>query len=149
MADNEQVREALEKHYISIWQDWYADIDDAIPAAIFFEEVSTWSIYQHNEHEHHINLGEWDVEQLLKDDEPLPPTSTDWPKWRQELVHEMLHEYQFRGLNRESTPEGEALHAVHRHKFAGQGHDADYFTAIAKWAPYFGLTPEDLIERVR
>jgi hypothetical protein len=66
-----------------------------------------------------------------------------WPTWKVELVHEMLHEWEHKGLAA-PTGAGEALWRANPDSF-GSDHMARFFRAIADKAPYFGLTPEQLI----
>ena len=97
-------------------------------------------------HEHRIRLWRDGRQELLNNDGLIPIATDSWPTWYRELVHEMLHEYQFRALNQQATPEGAELHTAHHQRFPGPGHNAVFFTAIARWAHYFDLMPEQLVE---
>jgi hypothetical protein len=147
-AMRENVQKVLERVYRKIWNDWYADVPAATPATIVFELDASTSLYSHVLHEHRIGFGEVDAEELLNNDGLIPIATDGWPAWCRELVHEMLHEYQFRALNQQATPEGGELHTAHHRRFPGPRHDAVFFTAIARWAHYFDLTPEQLVERI-
>lgn len=68
-----------------------------------------------------------------------------WPAWKRELVHELLHEYQYKVVAGNASVMGKALEKKHCHCFDGPGHDAHFFTAIAEKASYFGMSPETLI----
>lgn len=149
---HELARAALESEYLQMWQVWYSDSDCETPAKICFEPNSSWSIYSHKEHEHRINLGERDVDELLGKGEPefqRAANSPDWPKWKQELVHEMLHEYQYKAIGQQATCDGQQLYDLHNAKFVGQGHGPDYFTAIHKIAQLLNISPEELIKQIR
>ena len=61
------------------------------------------------------------------------------------MLHEMLHEYQFKVL-KQPTEAGEQLFKTSKKRFPGEGHDAVFYTAIAVWAPEFGLSPESFAQ---
>ena len=65
----------------------------------------------------------------------------EWSLVRGQLLHEMMHEYQFKVV-KEPSVAGELLFATTRARFAGPGHDARFYTAIATLASHFELTPE-------
>ena len=149
---HEPVRAALEREYLKMWSDWYANKNGMKPSQLYFEPDSTWSLYNHDKDEHHINLGEWDVEELIGNGQPefqRCADSPDWPKWKQELVHEMLHEFQYKAIDQQASSEGQRLYETYKAEFTGQGHGPEYFTAIHQVAPIFGITPEQFIEKVR
>ena len=54
-----------------------------------------------------------------------------------ELLHEMLHEMQFKELTKASV-EGEKLYEEYKFKFFGSGHDAMFFSAVVEAAKLFG-----------
>jgi len=72
-----------------------------------------------------------------------PDVDSPWPTWRVELVHEMLHEWEQKGLAC-PTAAGEALWRQHPGRFEPD-HQAAFFTAILDKAPYFHLTPDEFI----
>jgi hypothetical protein len=59
-----------------------------------------------------------------------------------------LHEYQHKVVAGKASPEGIAIEAKHRRCFHSVGHGADFFTAIADKASYFGISAEDLISNL-
>ncbi len=149
---DDPVHAALAREYLDMWATWYSEVDGQTPARLHFELNASCSLYNHEKDQHHITLGEFDVDELMgKTDAAFqrPNDSTDWPKWKQELVHEMLHEYQYKALNRDESNTGKQLFDAHHSKFVGQGHGPDYFTAIERVAPLFDLSPEQLIEQIR
>jgi len=68
-----------------------------------------------------------------------------WSSLRRDVIHETLHEYQYRVLKTES-PEGRRLFDTRPASFSGPGHDVMFYSAIAKWASCFGLSPEELLQ---
>jgi hypothetical protein len=135
-----------------MWGAWYSEFPSLVPAKIHLDLNSSCSLYRHNDNELHVGLGEIDVDELMDRTDPefqRPNDTTEWPKWKQELVHEMLHEYQHKVLRWESSFAGQQLCNIHQSKFTGQNHGPDYFTAVEHIAPIFGVSPEQLIEYVR
>lgn len=70
-----------------------------------------------------------------------------WTKWKMELVHEMLHEWQQRKPC-VATPAATLLNQSHRRHFQGQGHGDDFYQAIIEQAPYFQMTPDQLLAAI-
>ena len=76
----------------------------------------------------------------------------DWPSWKKELIHEMLHEYQDK-VNFDATPEGSALFrefqetqtipkiSINGIGFEGAGHDERFYTLICLFSVKFNLSP--------
>jgi len=108
--------------------------------------------YRPQADELHLNLPESNVEDASDDcltrHNAGPQPGIGWPAWRRELVHELLHEYQHKVVASKTSPEGIALEARHRRRFDGVGHGADFFTAIAEKASYFGISADDLISNL-
>ncbi len=75
-----------------------------------------------------------------------PDVSSSWPTWKVELVHEMLHEWEEKGLSC-ATAAGEALWRQHPGRFELDD-GAAFFTAILDKAPYFHLTPKEFLGTV-
>jgi hypothetical protein len=67
----------------------------------------------------------------------------EWPIWKRELVHEMLHEYQNKVIKKASNI-GSVLKS--RSCFLGPGHDDKFYSAVAEKAKYFNFTPEDFFK---
>lgn len=64
-----------------------------------------------------------------------------------ELLHEMLHEQQFKD-GPEISAAGHALYEKFKNYFSGQGHDEVFFTVIAAASGAFGMTPEQLVQNL-
>jgi hypothetical protein len=75
-----------------------------------------------------------------------------WPTWVCYLAHEMIHEYEFKVLNRGSTNQGVQLHqqvcAARRNFWPEYEHEAPFFTAVIAVAPFYGLSGCDLFEKL-
>lgn len=65
-----------------------------------------------------------------------------WANVTTQLLHEMMHEFQYKVL-KETTREGEELFRTTTARFGGSGHDTLFYSAIAIHAKQFGLTPEE------
>ena len=77
-----------------------------------------------------------------------PPPVIGWPAWKRELVHELLHEYQYKVIAGQASPEGMKLEAKYRGCSEGADHGAAFFAAIAEKASYFGISAENLISNL-
>lgn len=64
-----------------------------------------------------------------------------------ELLHEMVHEMQYKELT-EASVEGKELYSKNRSKFSGYGHDELFFSAVVEAAKRLGLDPELFIEEL-
>jgi hypothetical protein len=138
----------IHRTYDAIWNDWFGQMDIAKSNLCLTYECLD-SGYRPLTDELWLNLPEWNVADASEDvathhDAP-PPSGIGWPAWKRELVHELLHEYQYKVVCRQTSPEGTAFEANHPGFFHGAGHEADFFTAIVEKASYFGVSPEILI----
>ena len=119
---------------------WYNGIPDTKTARLVVELSSADACYSREEDTIWVRLGEGN----LTDTDNLDPVR--WPIWRVQLIHEMLHEFQYKVVGAAVSAAGRNLCQQHQDKFFGPGHDEAFFTAIAKVAPCFQLTPEQLIK---
>jgi len=126
-----------------VWKDWYTDHSGVSPAKVTFDLKCTSSGYSNRKNLIIVSLGEGNLDNhdILNKE--------DWPAWKQQLIHEMLHEYEMKAI-REPSKEGKALHAkysaLHSSPLAwGSLHSESFYTAVCDKAPYFGLTPEKLL----
>jgi hypothetical protein len=136
-----EVEALIRKTYDTIWREWYRTYEHCVPAIL---EVP---ISDHAAGYSHSRNTIWDpiLEGNLDDYDTLDAEA--WPVWKIQLVHEMLHEYQHKAVSAPSQ-QGTALCQLYQKTFWGDGHDERFFTAIAEKAPYFGMTPEQLIKRL-
>ena len=74
----------------------------------------------------------------------IQPNKNVRPIGETEVLHEMLHEIQFKELT-EPTPEGTRLYQKHGPYFSGPGHDEKFFSAIVDAAGLLNLAPDDLL----
>ena len=137
MATFEQVKKLVESTYGRIWADWYTGYTDQTKARLDFRLGEFPGGYIHSRNAILCSIGAGN----LDDSDVLQPE--EWPIWKVELVHEMLHEYQYKVVK---APSHLARQFAEKfgHRFQGKGHDESFFTAICEKAPYFGMSPEEL-----
>lgn len=143
-----EAEQHVRQFYERTWRDWYAGRSEPKLAAIVFhwDETGTTG-YTRSADEIHFFGDEADREDIALEEhgqQRLHFGPLGWPVWKTYFVHEMLHEYQFKALSC-PTPEGKALLSRQNHNFDGPGHDALFYSAIVDRAPYFGVTPEELL----
>lgn len=146
MATRQEVDDQIQQTYTKIWNDWYSSLKEVSPAEVKFDLNCTDSGYNHKRNLIIVSLGEGNLEVL-----DYPGTNT-WPIWKQQLIHEILHEYEMKVIC-EPSSEGKALHAkysaLHSHPAVwGSMHSESYYTAVCDRATYFGLTPEELLSKI-
>ncbi len=140
MQKFEAVSTLVHQTHHKIWDKWYCGFS-YVRARVQIElsDQSSGYIHSHNQIILAIPAGNLDEPDILD--------ANDWPIWKRELIHEMLHEWQMK-TPCVPTPEAESLCRQHAPQGCGRGHDADFFQAIIEKAPYFGMTPEGLIARI-
>lgn len=141
-ASIDQVAALVQAMYERIWTDWYQDLPGAEKATVktYLADDSAGFSRSKNLLLNPICEGN------LEDRDILQPEG--WPIWKIQLVHEMLHEWQFKKPCI-PTPAAVALHQqCLRRNFSGDGHGPDFFQAIIEKAPYFNMTPLELFQRI-
>jgi hypothetical protein len=133
-----QLERTIRNVYAKIWGDWYEGLPGATKAGLVIEVRIATSGYSGSADKIYIYVGEWNLE------DDISVEDQDWPQWKRDLVHEMLHEWERKALGA-SSRDGEELWQRHSAKFDGPGHEAAFFTAIMEKAPYFNMTPEEFI----
>lgn len=134
--------------YEKTWHDWYQG-QERHPARLRVEINDTDSAtYNTRDDVIFLALRSGDVEDYAS----MVTADTraeerQWRIWKQELVHEMLHEYQHKMLLAPSA-EGIRLHETDARGFDGQGHDDLFYTAIAEKARYFSMRPEEFRDKL-
>jgi len=141
MATLEEVTALVHKVYDQIWTDWYAGIPGAHKATVEVPLSDSGSGYSREEHRliNPVGQGSLDDYDILHDH--------GWPIWKVQLVHEMLHEWQYKKPCQPAEA-AVALHAKYKNKFWGPGHGPDFFQAIVEKAHYFCMNPEELVWRI-
>lgn len=134
----QKLKRTIERTYARIWEDWYAEARAARRARLVIEVAIQTSMYSVSADTICLYVGEWNVEDDIGEDAAV------WPQWKRDLVHEMLHEYEAKGL-RSVSPAGEDLWHRHPHAFDRRDHEAAFFSAIVEKAPYFQMTPEEFL----
>jgi hypothetical protein len=139
-----------EKHirefYEQTWRDWYGVHGHPKPAKLIFHwDESGTTHYRKSTDEIHLSSDDGDCENIaaeLAGQRWSYAAKLGWYAWKTFLVHEMLHEYQYKVVLN-PTPAGESLLGQFaKRNFEGAGHDAVFYSAIADRATYFGVTPE-------
>jgi hypothetical protein len=102
--------------------------------------------YRHSTNEIFLYLDDGDAEDLAREQAGYrnPIGQLGWHTWKTIIVHEMIHEYQFKCLLGPSAA-GIALLSTHGRHFSGPGHDELFYSAIVANAPLFDVTPEQLL----
>jgi hypothetical protein len=134
----DELEETIHTVYRRIWDDWYGMLTGVAKAKLVIEVGIKTSGYVGSEDTIFTYIGERNLEDDIGED------AADWPQWKRDLVHEMLHEYEVKGLKGPSR-EGDELWRNYPHAFGGSGHEAAFFTAIVEKAPYFNMTPEQFV----
>jgi hypothetical protein len=134
----QELKRAIDRTYARIWEDWYAEARGAKTARLVVKVEIKTSGYSVSTDTICLYVGERNLEDDIDEDAAV------WPQWKRDLVHEMLHEYEAKGL-RGVSPAGDALLHRHPHAFEPRDHQATYFSAIVEKAPYFQMTPEEFL----
>ena len=141
MAKLEEVTKLVQATYTKIWRDWYAEHAGCVPAMVTVDLDCTSAGYGHDLNRIIISFSEGNLE----DSDILDPEK--WSIWKIDLIHEMLHEYERKVLTMPSDA-GCELFAAYPHPVWGAGHEEMFYTAICDKAPYFRLTPLQLIGHI-
>ena len=140
MATIETARLGVCRAYDELRRKSFGADDTTQPALLRVEENNRYSSgYSSSQNELVIYLSDGDLE-----DWELPRLSGH-PPWVTTLIHEIVHEYQHKRV-RGPSKEGVTLMSDHKRPFDGQGHDEQFYTAIAAIAPAFNLTPEQFLQ---
>lgn len=73
------------------------------------------------------------------------PASGQPPGWETELLHELVHEHQFK-LVTNPTAEGREMYDKELNRFSGRNHDERFYTAICSCARRLGVSPQEMRE---
>jgi hypothetical protein len=149
MASLEECRELLQREYNRVWADWYAGRANLRPAALDVRFGDGSAGYSRTSNELLICVSDEnipDFDRHLRGERHWSG-KLKWFVHQAELIHEMLHEYQFKILT-EPSQEGLALSAKYRGKFFGPDHDELFFSAIAEKAEYFGVSADQFVNEL-
>lgn len=145
-----QAHRLICNEYARIWEEWYKTVDLS-QAKLVIEKKCESSGYKKDEDTIYLFFPEVNLEEILTDEQCICDYTVNilgWNLWRRELVHEMLHEYQYKIILNNISIEGRNLYKQFGQYFSGAGHGPDFFTAISIQAKYFSLTPETLIHNL-
>jgi hypothetical protein len=95
-------------------------------------------------------LGGFDLDHLdtATDETPSLAALDRWRIWEIEVLHELVHEYQAKVVAGAVTQEGHRLRDIVGTRYAGHGHDADFYTAIAAVAAKLAIDPQVLVNQL-
>jgi hypothetical protein len=141
MATFSEVESLIRTTYDRVWRDWHGAKPSYKPADLVIELSDNAAGYSFSKDTIWNPL----LEGNLDDCDVLDANA--WPVWKIQLIHEMLHEFQFKAVT-SSSPAGIALCSAYQKTFWGQNHDDRFFTAIERHAGYFNMTPEQLIKAI-
>lgn len=134
--------------YSRVWRDWYSARADCTMATLTVDVDGTSAGYSHKHNLIIVSIGEGNLEDHDLLDNPVLNTPSSWSIWMPDLIHEMLHEYEMKVIIT-PTPDGEALFAAFPHPFYdSKDHGPLFYSAIVDRAPYFALTPRQLLEEI-
>jgi hypothetical protein len=145
MVRMKELDDLIRSTHQQIWTDWHGTSPTYARAKLVITHNVNGAYYDEKKDEIHVDISNGN----LTDSDILDPTQ--WPVWKVDLVEEMLHEYQHKVVSQQKSflTRGDELWKEHAKYFAGKGHDSTFFSAVAKHANYFGLSPEDLIKALR
>jgi hypothetical protein len=137
-----EIGDYLQEIYNTIWGNWYAGIDEAEPAAFDVQFTDGTDGYNPDTHTLVLFISEGNRDEILADRDAefdLFSHPATWHGWYTVLVHEMIHEYQYRSMNNAVTVEGQSLMDNYPKHWNGPGHGAGFYSAIVSRAAYFGV----------
>jgi hypothetical protein len=134
--------------YSEIANNWYADRDNWKPATVKVEISSDHSAYSHEKNLILIRVEQGNLEAANVLDRPDIFDERRWPIWMPFLIHEMLHEYEKKVISA-PTDAGIELHSKYPHPMWDPAdHGPRFYGAICDRAPYFNLSPRQLLGAV-
>lgn len=144
---------AAEEFYQKTWAAWFRERPDLQPAQLRFAIVDATDAtgcdpyYSRSLNEIYLPVADGDLEDYASSGYREADVFGLWTKWKMELVHEMLHEWQQRKPCA-VTPAATALNQSHCRHFQGSGHGDDFYQAIIEQASYFQMTPQQLLDAI-
>lgn len=142
-------RKIIEDTYREIFEQWYGGLNiEMAELEIEFLDIPNSCGYSNERNTIFLSLPTNEITQI--DNESIFNLRFHWEDWYSDLVHEMLHEYQFKVI-KTSTPQGEKLlNTVNKAllNFDGPGHDEVFYSAIFDRADFFELAPIDVVKRI-
>lgn len=146
MATLPELRALVLSIYSRIWHDWYSGRAGCTLAALTVDTDGTSAGYSHKHNLIIVSVGEGNLRDRDLLDDPVYNNPLSWSVWMRDLIHEMLHEYEMKIIIT-PTPDGETLFSSFPHPFHDHmDHGPLFYSAICDRAPYFGLTPRELLE---
>jgi len=148
MATIQEAREIIIQEYDRIWNDWFHCIQNVVQSKLDIRAIIAQSGYTSKDDTVHIFISGHDLDEFDYN------FGTGYPTWRRELIHELLHLWQFKsGI--EIMREGKKLFWVYERSGFGYGrfgykerHNELFYSAIVDKAGYFNMTPVELINHI-
>ena len=153
MESEEFYRQIIVTRYNEIFENWYAEFSNIPKAEIILEINGVGdSGYANKENKIIFRIPNGNLEDFHKVNFSLYPYL-----WETELLHEMLHEYQFKIL---TEPSSEGLQLFNRYQvnettpkhfngisgFSGNGHNELFYTSIDKFYNQYTNNVEEFIQ---
>lgn len=150
MATFEQVEEKIRAEYQHLWKQFFKGTRRKRADLVIILDVGAphqaeiYPGYSPRRNVIQIPVAETSLSDYLQPLSDLPISSRVCPKWRTDLVHEMVHEYEHKELKR-ITSGGSAFYRRHRKNrlsfppFDQHGHKRKFCTAVLKFAPFFKM----------
>jgi hypothetical protein len=143
----------VQTFYDQTWDAWFADRPNAQKATLRFALIGADALTGGDPHfspslnEIYLPVGDGDLEDYVRDEFVEIDFMGCWVHWKKEMIHEMLHEWQYKKPCI-PTAVATALNSASRSHFQGKGHGDDFCQAIVDQASYFDLTPEELLASI-
>jgi hypothetical protein len=136
--------------YRKYWDNWYRDLKQLTPASLSIKISEADSGYEINTDTIHINIWEGDFcdivdrNQLQIEEDFSEMKPHEWPVWFPDLIHEMIHEYQFK-VKPEPSQSGQILYNNYNRLYPSKGHGIDFFTVFEIVSQSLNMSAEELV----
>ena len=144
MTTFDDVGKLIKETYDSTWRSWYAGAPGETPSTLEVRLGACSSGYLKSSDTILIYVASGNINNRDVED------AEGWPLWKCELIHEMLHEYQYKMVTAPSEP-GTQLWLKYKdsfQSFPGKGHGADFYTAMVSVSSLMGVSPEQLFDKL-
>jgi hypothetical protein len=134
-----------DRQYSVLWKKWFAKVP-AMPAGLSVRPDVVDSGYSEEKNLIVIGIGEkFDLEPTILSVAPI--TEFTCAPWMTCLVHEMLHEYEHKGVIFPSD-QGRELYSVYKRVLQfrfGAGHEERFCTALVTCSKFLAVPPNRLL----
>lgn len=148
--------QVLVRRHANLWACVFAGATEQKKAEVFLWEAFGTSGYCATPDQIHFFLepNSYDLDDLDEAYRAGVPAMdgnpNNWRLWEQEVVHELIHEYQEKVVRTVVTAEGRSLDkAIPAHqRHSGCGHDEVFYTAVVEVAKRLNMSPQVLAEHL-